>query len=238
MACSRSPRYFCTMQPLMINRSSPLPFRSATSRIVSIDSCLAASMKPQVLTMTTSASSRSLVISMADSSRSWPSMISLSTRFFGQPREIIPTRRLGAAVVMNEDRTGRDGALFWLPVAGCRLPGCRLSGNWQVATGNSSPIPEYCAPPLVRHNLRECLVQLRQTRHRHVERLHAVLAAVAQHLVLELRLARVRQRWRGDLRRRRELVDDQPRRRGDLHLVDLQRRPLGLIAVLALLQID
>ena len=60
------------MQPVTISRSSPLPLRSATSRIVSIDSCFAASMKPQVLTMTTSASSRSFVISTSDSCAQLP----------------------------------------------------------------------------------------------------------------------------------------------------------------------
>ena len=48
-------------------------------------------MKEHVLTMTTSAPAASLVISMPLLS-SEPSMISASTRFFAQPREIKPTR--------------------------------------------------------------------------------------------------------------------------------------------------
>src|SRR2546425_3842204 len=48
-------------------------------------------MKEQVLTITTSASSALLVIS-TPSFRSVPSMISASTRFLAQPREIKPTR--------------------------------------------------------------------------------------------------------------------------------------------------
>ena len=51
----------------------------------------AASMKEQVLTMTTSALAASLVIS-TPLFTSEPSMISASTRFFAQPREINPTR--------------------------------------------------------------------------------------------------------------------------------------------------
>src|SRR2546422_9958901 len=48
-------------------------------------------MKEQVLTITTSAFLASLMISMPAPSRE-PSMISASTRFLAQPREIRPTR--------------------------------------------------------------------------------------------------------------------------------------------------
>src|SRR6478752_3232871 len=57
--------------------------------MASMDSSLAESMNAQVLTMSTSASSASLVISMPWASTP-PSMISASTRFFAQPREIMP----------------------------------------------------------------------------------------------------------------------------------------------------
>src|SRR6476469_328091 len=69
--------------------------------MASIDSSLAESMKAQVLTTSTSASSAFGVICMPRSS-TLPSMISASTRFFAQPRLIIPT------VV----RRGSVGALF------------------------------------------------------------------------------------------------------------------------------
>src|SRR5690554_4725392 len=56
--------------------------------MVSMDSCLALSMKPQVLTMMISASFGSSVISYLFFSI--PSMISESTRFLSQPRLISP----------------------------------------------------------------------------------------------------------------------------------------------------
>jgi hypothetical protein len=59
--------------------------------MVSIDSCFASSMKAQVLITTVSASSRSWTIWWPRRPSS-PSIISLSTRFFGQPRLIMPTR--------------------------------------------------------------------------------------------------------------------------------------------------
>src|SRR5581483_4215264 len=69
-------------------------------KIVSTLSSCAESMNEQVLTITTSASAASLVISMPPFIRE-PSMISASTRFFAQPREIMPTR------------TGRAAELFF-----------------------------------------------------------------------------------------------------------------------------
>ena len=62
---------------------------SAISRIASIDSCFAESMKAQVLTTRTSAAAASLVSSWPASCAS-PSITSESTRFLGQPREIRP----------------------------------------------------------------------------------------------------------------------------------------------------
>src|SRR5439155_13587691 len=98
------------MHPVTTSRSTPLPFRPAISRMVSIDSCFAASMNPQVLTMTTSACWRSLTIVTSVPCPSCPSMTSASTRFFGQPREIIPTRLL-----METSTTARSDPLFCAP---------------------------------------------------------------------------------------------------------------------------
>src|ERR1035437_1139840 len=58
--------------------------------MVSIDSCLAVSMKLHVLTMRISASSGWLV-SRAPARSSRPIITSESTRFLGQPNEIKPT---------------------------------------------------------------------------------------------------------------------------------------------------
>src|ERR1051326_383238 len=102
------------MHPLTIRRSTPLPLRSAISRIVSIDSVFAASMKPHVLTMTTSASSRSFVIVIPESACNCLNMISASTRFLGQPREIMPTR------FMEGCRTTREASPFRDPPEGGR----------------------------------------------------------------------------------------------------------------------
>src|SRR3954454_3289187 len=186
MACCRSARYFITMQPATTRRCTPRPLRSATSRIVSIDSCLAASMKPQVLTMTTSAASRSFVISTSDSSRSWPSMISLSTRFFGQPREIIPTRVTGFAIastVMNSRGTGVPRLVFLL-------------------------LLEHGAAALVGHDRREDAIHFRKLGARNAEALHTIFAAVVQDVLLDLRLAAVAETGRVDFDRGRQLVDD------------------------------
>src|ERR1039457_367243 len=58
--------------------------------MVSTDSCLAVSMKLQVLTMRISASS-GWAVSRAPARSSMPIITSESTRFFGQPREMKPT---------------------------------------------------------------------------------------------------------------------------------------------------
>src|SRR5271154_63241 len=60
------------------------------SRMVSTDSCLAESMKEQVLTTRISASSRRLV-RRAPARSSRPIMTSESTRFLGQPNDRKPT---------------------------------------------------------------------------------------------------------------------------------------------------
>src|SRR3712207_2427415 len=58
--------------------------------MASIDSSFAESMKAQVLITSTSASSARAVISIPRC-KTLPSMISASTRFFAQPRLIMPT---------------------------------------------------------------------------------------------------------------------------------------------------
>src|SRR5262245_12841911 len=78
------------MQPVTISRrQAPSFFCWAISRIVSIDSCFALSMKAHVLTTSTSAPFVSLVNSWPAFCAS-PSMTSESTRFLGQPSETKP----------------------------------------------------------------------------------------------------------------------------------------------------
>src|SRR5471030_1888517 len=76
------------------------------SRMVLTDSCLAESMKEQVLTTRISASS-GLAVRRAPARSSRPIMTSESTRFLGQPNEIKPT----------EGAVGGDGlvtySLYW-----------------------------------------------------------------------------------------------------------------------------
>src|ERR1700728_120614 len=60
------------------------------SRMVLTDSCLAESMKEQVLTTRISASS-GLLVRRAPARSNRPIMTSESTRFLGQPNEIKPT---------------------------------------------------------------------------------------------------------------------------------------------------
>jgi hypothetical protein len=64
----------------------PSVFQRAISRIVSIDSSLASPMNPQVLTTITSARAGSST-TVWPPAMAPPSMTSVSTRFFGQPRE-------------------------------------------------------------------------------------------------------------------------------------------------------
>src|ERR1700689_948997 len=72
----------------------PKDLRRAISRMVSTDSCLAVSMKEQVLTTRISASS-GFAVRRAPARSSRPIMTSESTRFLGQPSEMNPTE--GAA---------------------------------------------------------------------------------------------------------------------------------------------
>src|SRR5687768_16075867 len=67
----------------------PLFLCSAISRMVSIDSCFALSMKAQVLTTSTSASAASRV-SWCPACWASPSITSESTRFLGQPSDTMP----------------------------------------------------------------------------------------------------------------------------------------------------
>ena len=68
----------------------PVSRSSFALRIASMDSFFEPSMKPHVLTITTSASCASRVTSIP-SRNNEPSMTSLSTRFFAQPRLTNPT---------------------------------------------------------------------------------------------------------------------------------------------------
>src|ERR1700677_1107427 len=89
----RSSRKRCGRQPETMRPWAGLVWErtSADSRMASMLSSCAASIKEQVFTMTTSAWRASLVISSPLLSRD-PSIISASTRFLAQPREINPTR--------------------------------------------------------------------------------------------------------------------------------------------------
>ena len=71
-------------------RAEPEVLKRAISRIVSTDSCLAVSMKEQVLTTRMSASS-GWAVRRAPARSSRPIITSESTRFLGQPNEIKPT---------------------------------------------------------------------------------------------------------------------------------------------------
>jgi len=71
-------------------RAEPEVLWRAISRMVSTDSCLAVSMKLQVLTTRISASS-GCAVRRAPARSSRPIITSESTRFLGQPNEIKPT---------------------------------------------------------------------------------------------------------------------------------------------------
>src|SRR5579863_8076522 len=85
-------------------RAEPEVLWRAISRIVLTDSCLAVSMKLQVLTTRISASA-GFEVRRAPARSSRPIMTSESTRFLGQPNEINPT----------EGAVGEDG-LVTLPL--------------------------------------------------------------------------------------------------------------------------
>src|SRR6266540_2244542 len=77
-------------QPTATTAFTPPSFSLAASSIASIDSCLAASMKPQVLTRITSAAGRSGVTT-APWPTSSPTSRSESTVALSQPREMTPS---------------------------------------------------------------------------------------------------------------------------------------------------
>src|ERR1700690_2601415 len=83
-------------------RAEPVVLCRAISRMVSTDSCLAVSMKLQVLTTRISASS-GCAVSRAPARSSKPIITSESTRFLGQPNEIKPT----------EGAVGEDGLVTY-----------------------------------------------------------------------------------------------------------------------------
>src|SRR5262245_29476480 len=100
-------------------RQLPVFLCSAISRMASIDSCFALSMKAQVLTTSTSAAAGSRVSSCPDCWAS-PSITSESTRFLGQPREIMPIfigddlriiekRHVHCRYRLGAEREGPDG---------------------------------------------------------------------------------------------------------------------------------
>ena len=87
---STSCRYRSARQPVTTSRFSfPSSLYAAASRIASMDSLFAGSMKVQVCTITPSHSARSLQISNPLSS-SCLSIISASMRFFAHPSAIMP----------------------------------------------------------------------------------------------------------------------------------------------------
>ena len=104
ISAARSRPYFWTMQPATMTRSiSPASLRATSRRIAPTDSSLAASMNPHVFTMTTRDFSGS--VSVSPSFWRCPSMTSVSTRFFGQPSDTMPTegRRDPGDFIEGED---------------------------------------------------------------------------------------------------------------------------------------
>ena len=97
-------RWRCTRQPATTTRLiSPFSLRRIASWITSSDSSFDASRKPQVFTTIASGRWSSFTSSKPDCLRT-PSIFSLSTRFFGQPRLTKLTRAMsGFFAVM--DRT-------------------------------------------------------------------------------------------------------------------------------------
>src|SRR5580698_794259 len=82
-------------------RAEPAVLWRAISRMVSTDSCLAVSMKEQVL-MTRISACSGCAVSRAPARSSRPIITSESTRFLGQPNEIKPTvGAVGEAVLVT-----------------------------------------------------------------------------------------------------------------------------------------
>src|SRR5580704_13672314 len=82
----------------------PVSRSSFALRIASMDSFFDASIKPQVFTITTSASCAFWVTCMPSRSNE-PSMTSLSTRFFAQPRLTNPTLMAEGELIDSTDTT-------------------------------------------------------------------------------------------------------------------------------------
>src|SRR5215510_637563 len=83
--------------------------------MASTDSCLASPMKPQVLTTMTSASSGAAT-TWCPAPVVWPSMTSVSTRFFGHPREtkwtFIAATKPASLAAQPADRVGESPTLW------------------------------------------------------------------------------------------------------------------------------
>src|SRR5580658_8129934 len=95
-----SPRYRSTKHPATTSfLARPVFLYSAISRIVSMDSCFAGSIKLHVLTTITSASA-GCGVSSWPCAVSWPIITSVSTRFFGHPRLTNPIFKLGTLLNM------------------------------------------------------------------------------------------------------------------------------------------
>ncbi len=111
----RQPETINPWRRLRASRISP------DSRMASTLSSCAASMNEQVLTITTSASAGSLVIS-TPSFMSDPSMISASTRFLAQPKEMSPTLIGDGFEALLITITGQEGM--------------RATPGWQIKRNN------------------------------------------------------------------------------------------------------
>src|SRR5260221_5721938 len=110
----------------------PVSRSSFALRIASMDSFFDASMKPQVFTITTSASC-AFGVTCIPSRNSEPSMTSLSTRFFAQPRLTNPT------LIGDDDCTVvsilRRSGLYPRPVAIANRPYGRVGSNSEAGAG-------------------------------------------------------------------------------------------------------
>src|SRR5476649_419902 len=119
-----SPAKRCAMQPATISFCARwrrcIPRSRLALRMAPMLSSLAASMKEQVLTIITSASS-GLGVSAMPALCKWPAMISESTRFFAQPRETRPTLMVFVVVaLMILGKVALDGEGFRLALVAVR----------------------------------------------------------------------------------------------------------------------
>src|SRR6185436_16075898 len=100
------------------------------------------------------------------------------------------------------------------------------------------PLLQHRARPLIRQDLRERLVQLRQAVAGDEVLVHLVAALVTQDALFERGLAAVADRGRRDLARGRELVGGDAGREGDLDFVVLLGRALGQVVLFALGEVE